>query len=196
MSKKLSKKPFCFVGRGGGGGGGGGGVVVLLLSLAILPKKFDNQRTEFEQCFQGGCRQSLRGSIGCAWFDLWSVALPQECELKKAIFCQGEYRMAPNYKKLEVNPLKLKAMPEEQRNLHVKRLVGLDLFNDDTCPSGHISRPTQVNLSKELLSFSKKPSYTGKCVSGLLSFSKQLLWSDHIVHVWGLFEVNKSHHIR
>ena len=76
------------------------------------------------------------------------------------------------------------------------KLVGLDLFNDDTCPSGHISRPTQVNVSEELLSFSKKPSYTGKCASGLLSFSKQLLRSDHIVHVWGLFEVNKSHHIR
>ena len=82
----------------------------------------------------------------------------------------------------------------KQRNATV--LVGLDLFNDDTCPSGHISRPTQVNVSKELLSFSRKPSYTGKCVSGLLSFSKQLLRSDHIVHVWGLFEVNKSHHIR
>ena len=27
-------------------------------------------------------------------------------------------------------------------------LVGLDLFNDDTCPSGHISRPTQVNVSQ------------------------------------------------
>ena len=78
----------------------------------------------------------------------------------------------------------------------IMRLVGLDLFNDDTCPSGHISRPTQVNVSQELLAFSKKPSYTGKCASGLLSFSKQLLRSDHIAHVWGLFEVNKSHHIR
>ena len=26
--------------------------------------------------------------------------------------------------------------------------VGLDLFNDDTRPSGHISRPTQVNMSQ------------------------------------------------
>ena len=25
--------------------------------------------------------------------------------------------------------------------------IGLDLFNDDTRPSGHISRPTQVNVS-------------------------------------------------
>ena len=74
-------------------------------------------------------------------------------------------------------------------------LVGLGLFNDDTCPSGHISRPTQVNVSQELLSFSKKLSYTGKCVSELLSF-KQLLKSDHIVHVLGLVEVNKLHHIR
>ena len=61
--------------------------------------------------------------------------------------------------------------------------IALDLFNDDTCPSGHISRPTQVNVSQELLSFSKKPSYTGKCVSELLSFSKQLLKSDHIVQI-------------
>ena len=50
------------------------------------------------------------------------------------------------------------------------KLVGLGLFNDDICPSGHISRPTQVNVSQELLSFSKKLSYTGKCVSELLSF--------------------------
>ena len=78
----------------------------------------------------------------------------------------------------------------------VRVLVGLDLFNDDTRPSGHISRPTQVNVSQELLSFSKKPSYTGKCVSELLSFSKLLLKSDHIVHVWGLVDVNKLHHIR
>ena len=70
-------------------------------------------------------------------------------------------------------------------------LVGLDLFNDDTCPSGHISRPTQENVSQELFSFSKKHSYTGKCVSELLSVSKQLLQSGHIVHVWGLVEVNK-----
>ena len=34
-------------------------------------------------------------------------------------------------------------------------LVGLDLLNNDTRPSGHISRPTQVNMSQELLSFSK-----------------------------------------
>ena len=72
----------------------------------------------------------------------------------------------------------------------------LDLFNDDTRPSGHISRPTQVNVSQELLSFPKKPSYTGKCVSKLLSLSKQLLKSDHIVHVCGLVEVNKLHHSR
>ena len=25
-------------------------------------------------------------------------------------------------------------------------LVGLDLFNYDTCPSGHISRPTNLNV--------------------------------------------------
>ena len=26
--------------------------------------------------------------------------------------------------------------------------IGLDLFNDDTCPSGNISRPTHVNVSQ------------------------------------------------
>ena len=45
--------------------------------------------------------------------------------------------------------------------------IGLDLFNDDTRPSGHISRPTQVNVSELLLLF------------------KQLLKSDHIVHFGG-----------
>ena len=45
--------------------------------------------------------------------------------------------------------------------------IGLDLFNDDTRPSGHISRPTQVNVSE------------------LLLLSKQLLKSDHIVHIGG-----------
>ena len=45
--------------------------------------------------------------------------------------------------------------------------IGLDLFNDDTRPSGHISRPTQVNVSE------------------LLSFSKQLLKSDNIVQSGG-----------
>ena len=45
--------------------------------------------------------------------------------------------------------------------------IGLNLFNDDTRPSGHISRPTQVNVSE------------------LLLLSKQLLKSDHIVHFGG-----------
>ena len=26
--------------------------------------------------------------------------------------------------------------------------IGLNFFNDDTCPSGHISRSTHVNVSK------------------------------------------------
>ena len=34
---------------------------------------------------------------------------------------------------------------------HLGWLVGLDLFNHNTCPSGHISRPTHVNVSQELL---------------------------------------------
>ena len=45
--------------------------------------------------------------------------------------------------------------------------IGLDLFNDDTRPSGNISRPTQVNVSE------------------LLSFSKQLLKSNNIVQSGG-----------
>ena len=47
-----------------------------------------------------------------------------------------------------------------------KRSVGLDLFNDDTRPSGHINRPTQVNVSQS-------------CFHSL----NKLLKSDHIVQV-------------
>ena len=57
--------------------------------------------------------------------------------------------------------------------------IKLDLFNDDTRPSGHISRPTQVNVSQI-------------CFHHL----NKLLKSDHIVQVSGLAEVNKLHHIR
>ena len=46
--------------------------------------------------------------------------------------------------------------------------IGLDVFNDDTRPSGHISRPTQVNVPLNLF-----------------SFSQQLLKSDHIVQSGG-----------
>ena len=52
-------------------------------------------------------------------------------------------------------------------------LVGLDLFNDDTCPSGHISRPTQVDVSQS-------------CFDSL----NKLLKLNYIVQVWGLIEVN------
>ena len=44
--------------------------------------------------------------------------------------------------------------------------IGLDLFNYDTRPSGHISCPTQVNVSQS-------------CFHSLNNSS------DHIVHVWG-----------
>ena len=50
---------------------------------------------------------------------------------------------------------------------------GLDLFNDDTCPSGHISRPTQVNVSQ-----------------GCFNSLNILLKFNYIVQVWGLVEVN------
>ena len=36
--------------------------------------------------------------------------------------------------------------------------IGLDLFNDDTRPSGHISRPTQVNVSQSCFHFLNKNS--------------------------------------
>ena len=52
-------------------------------------------------------------------------------------------------------------------------LVGLDLFNDDTCPSVHISLPTQVNVSQS-------------CFNSL----NILLKLNYIVQVWGLVEVN------
>ena len=51
--------------------------------------------------------------------------------------------------------------------------IGLDLFNDDTCPSGHISRPTQVNVSQSCFNSQNK-----------------LLKLNYIVQVWGLVENN------
>ena len=59
------------------------------------------------------------------------------------------------------------------------RQVGLDWFNDDTCPLGHISRPTQVDVSQSCSHFPNK-----------------LLKSHYIVQGWGPVEVNKLHHIR
>ena len=56
--------------------------------------------------------------------------------------------------------------------------IGLHLFND-TRPSGHISRPTQVNVAQS-------------CFHSL----NKLLKPDYIVQVWRLVEVHKSHHIR
>ena len=56
---------------------------------------------------------------------------------------------------------------------HLNDWIGLDLFNDDTCPSGHISRPTQVNVSRS-------------CFNSL----NILLKLDYIVQVWGQVEVN------
>ena len=50
----------------------------------------------------------------------------------------------------------------------VPLVLGLDLFNDDTRPSGHISRPTRVTVSQS-------------CPHSL----NKLLKSDHIVQVSG-----------
>ena len=51
--------------------------------------------------------------------------------------------------------------------------IGLDLFNDDTRPSGHISCPTQVNVSQSCFNYLNK-----------------LPKLNYIVQVWGLVEVN------
>ena len=51
--------------------------------------------------------------------------------------------------------------------------IGLDLFNDDTRPSGHISRPTQVNVSQS-------------CFNSLNKLHKL----NYKFQVWGLVEVN------
>ena len=65
------------------------------------------------------------------------------------------------------------------KNISYKYWIGLDLFNDDTRPSGHISCPTQVDVSQSCFEFPNK-----------------LLKSHYIVQVWGPVEVNKLHHIR
>ena len=52
---------------------------------------------------------------------------------------------------------------------------GLGLFNDDTCPLWHISRPTHVNVSQELLSFSKQITQ-----SQLYCSSLRANWSSQI----------------
>ena len=49
--------------------------------------------------------------------------------------------------------------------------IGLDLFNDDTCPSGHISRPTPVNVSQSCFN----------CLNKLLKL-------NYIVQVWRLLD--------
>ena len=56
--------------------------------------------------------------------------------------------------------------------------ITLDLFNDDTCPSGHISRPAHVNVYQN-------------CLHSL----NKLLKHYYIVQAWGLDEVNKFHQI-
>ena len=60
-----------------------------------------------------------------------------------------------------------------QPNSWSQGLVGLDLFNDDTCHSGHISRPAQVNVSQS-------------CFKSL----NILLKLNYIVQVWGPVEVD------
>ena len=62
------------------------------------------------------------------------------------------------------------------RNARQSNLVGL--FNDDTCPSGHISRPTHVNVSQS-------------CFRAL----NKLLKPNYIFQVRGLVEVNKCHQV-
>ena len=61
--------------------------------------------------------------------------------------------------------------------------IGLDLFNDDTRPSGHISCPTQVNVSQSCFNYLNK-----------------LLKLNYIVQVWRLvsksivsYQIEESH---
>ena len=56
--------------------------------------------------------------------------------------------------------------------------IELDLYNDDTCPSGHISHPTHVNVSQH-------------CLRSL----NKLLKPYYIAQVWWLAKVNKFHQI-
>ena len=49
---------------------------------------------------------------------------------------------------------------------YIKYGFGFDLFNDNTRPSGHFSRPTQVNVS-ELLQFSEQITQAQLYCSGL-----------------------------
>ena len=63
-------------------------------------------------------------------------------------------------------------------DLSLNAWIGLDLFNDDTHPSGHISRPTHVNVSQSCFHFLNK-----------------LVKPGYIVQVWRLVEVNKLHQI-
>ena len=48
-----------------------------------------------------------------------------------------------NFFTSEISPI-LFSFDTNTNDLIVTGLVGLDLFNDDTCPTEHISRPTQV----------------------------------------------------
>ena len=56
--------------------------------------------------------------------------------------------------------------------------ITLDLFNDDTHPSGHISRPSHVNVSQS-------------CFHSLIKLLKPV----YIVQVWGLVKINNLHQI-
>ena len=53
--------------------------------------------------------------------------------------------------------------------------IGLDLFNDDTRPSGHISRPTQVNVSQSCL-LQNAPSASLSPALWMLSSCRKLMW--------------------
>ena len=106
-----------------------GGAQGLLLCLAILPISLTTKELSVNNVFQEAADNPFVDQSAVHDLIYENVALPQKCELKKAIFCQGEYRMTPNYKKLEVNPLKWKAMSEEQRNLHVKRVFRSGIYH-------------------------------------------------------------------
>lgn len=91
--------------------------------LGNPPNKFNNQRAE-------SMNSVLKESLGNIFVDQASVhdlvhaniVLPQEREMIKALYGQGEYRLAKQFKHLEVSPQVWRSMSEHQRELKIKKL--------------------------------------------------------------------------
>lgn len=91
--------------------------------LGNPPNKYSNQRAESTNTI-------LKEAVGGHSVDQAAVhdivysnlVAPQERELAKAVYCQGEYRLAAPFRKLQVSPLRWKSMTEEQRQVHLKKV--------------------------------------------------------------------------